>query len=108
MFSLNSAIFIGMADLSREDVIKLAALARIDLDDAEIAEYSQELTEILHYVEQLQNVDVAGLQPTNQVTGLTNVMRDDEIVDYGYDPKDLLKNVPAVDNDQIKVKRMIG
>lgn len=97
-----------MADLSREDVIKLAALARLDLDDSEIAEYSQELTEILHYVEQLQNVDVAGLQPTNQVTGLTNVMRDDEIVDYGYDPKDLLKNVPAVENDHIKVKRMIG
>lgn len=97
-----------MADLSREDVIKLAALARLDLSDDEIAEYSQELTEILHYVEQLQNVDVAGLVPTNQVTGLTNVMRDDEIVDYGYDPKDLLKNVPAVENDHIKVKRMIG
>jgi aspartyl-tRNA(Asn)/glutamyl-tRNA(Gln) amidotransferase subunit C len=97
-----------MADLSREDIIKLAALARLDLSDDEIAEYSQELTAILQYVEQLQNVDVAGLQPTNQVTGLTNVMRDDEIVDYGYKPEDLLKNVPAVENDQIKVKRMIG
>lgn len=96
-----------MADLSREDVIKLAALARLDLSDDEIAEYSQELTEILHYVEQLQDVDVTGLQPTNQVTGLINVMRDDEIVDYGYDPKDLLKNVPEIENDQIKVKRMI-
>jgi aspartyl-tRNA(Asn)/glutamyl-tRNA(Gln) amidotransferase subunit C len=97
-----------MADLSREDIIKLAALARLDLSDDEIAEYSQELTEILHYVEQLQNVDVAGLQPTNQVTGLTNVMREDDVIDYGYQPQDLLKNVPDVQDDQIKVKRMIG
>jgi aspartyl-tRNA(Asn)/glutamyl-tRNA(Gln) amidotransferase subunit C len=97
-----------MADLSRDDIIKLAALARLDLSDDEIAEYSQELTEILHYVEQLQNVDVTGLEPTNQVTGLANVMREDEIVDYGYDTKDLLKNVPAVEHDHIKVKRMIG
>ncbi|MDB5169641.1 MAG: aspartyl/glutamyl-tRNA(Asn/Gln) amidotransferase subunit [Candidatus Saccharibacteria bacterium] len=97
-----------MADLSRDDVVKLAALARLELSEEEIAEYSQELTAILHYVEQLQNVDVAGLQPTNQVTGLTNVMRDDEVQDYGYDAKDLLKNVPTVENDQIKVKRMIG
>ena len=97
-----------MADLSRDDIVKLAALARLDLSDDEIAEYSQELTEILHYVEQLQNVDVAGLQPTNQVTGLTNVMREDEVTDYGYKPQDLLKNVPDTQDDQIKVKRMIG
>ncbi|HEY1064328.1 MAG TPA: Asp-tRNA(Asn)/Glu-tRNA(Gln) amidotransferase subunit GatC [Candidatus Saccharimonadales bacterium] len=97
-----------MADLSREDVIKLAALARLDLSDDEIVEYSQELTAILQYVEQLQSVDVTGLQPTNQVTGLTNVTREDEIVEYGYDARDLLKNVPSVENDQIKVKRMIG
>ena len=97
-----------MADLAREDILKLAALARLDLSDSEVTEYSQELTAILHYVEQLQNVDVDGLQPTHQVTGLTNVMREDEIVDYGYSPKDLLSNVPAVEGDQIKVRRMIG
>ena len=108
IFRAKSGIFIGMADLSREDIIKLAALARLDLSDDEIAEYSQELIAILQYVEQLQSVDVAGLQPTNQVTGLTNVTRDDEIVDYGYQTKDLLTNVPNVENDHIKVKRMIG
>jgi aspartyl-tRNA(Asn)/glutamyl-tRNA(Gln) amidotransferase subunit C len=97
-----------MADLSRDDIIKLAALARLDLTDDEVSEYSRELTAILQYVEQLQNVDVDGLQPTQQVTGLTNVSRDDEIKDYGYATSDLLKNVPSVQNDQIKVKRMIG
>lgn len=99
-----------MADLSSDDVLKLARLARLDLPDEEIARYARELTEILHYVEQLQSVDVSGLESTNQVTGLTNVMRKDEVVDYGYAPKELLKNVPNgnVQADHIKVKRMIG
>ncbi len=97
-----------MADLSRDDVLKLARLARLDLSENEIAKFQKELTEILHFVEQLQDVDVTGLKPTNQVTGLTNVMRKDEVVDYGYAPKELLKNVPEVKDDQLKVKRMIG
>ena len=97
-----------MADLSRDDVLKLAQLARLDLTDEEVAEYSRELTEILHYVEQLQGVDIDGLTPTNQVTGLTNVARKDEVKDYGYESRDLLKNVPQTEADQIKVKRMIG
>ena len=100
--------YFSMADLSRDDVLKLARLARLDLTDEEVDEYSRELSEILHYVEQLQQADVDGLSPTNQITGLTNVMREDEIKDYGYAPKELLKNVPSTQDDYIKVKRMIG
>lgn len=97
-----------MAKLTREDVLKLARLARLDLTESEIEQYRTELSEILQYVEQLQSVDVKGLQPTNQVTGLTNVTRQDKVKDYGYAPEDLLKNVPAVKDHQIKVKRMLG
>ena len=97
-----------MSKLTREDILKLARLARLDLNDDEVEEYSRELSEILQYVEQLQNVDVSGLQPTNQITGLTNVTRPDETKDYGYQPDDLLKNLPDQEDRQIKVKRMIG
>ena len=97
-----------MAKLTREDVLKLARLARLDLSEAEIEEYGTELTAILQYVEQLQSVDIEGLKPTNQVTGLTNVTRPDEIIDYGYASADLQKNLPSTQDDQIKVKRMIG
>jgi aspartyl-tRNA(Asn)/glutamyl-tRNA(Gln) amidotransferase subunit C len=97
-----------MAKLTRDDVLKLAKLARLDLSEDEIGEYSQELSAILDYVEQLQTVDVTGLKPTNQVSGLVNVMRDDEPRSYGYQPAELLKNVPKVENNQLKVKRMIG
>jgi hypothetical protein len=35
-------------------------------------------------------------------------MRDDEVIDYGYAPADLLRNVPHTHNEELKVKRMIG
>jgi aspartyl-tRNA(Asn)/glutamyl-tRNA(Gln) amidotransferase subunit C len=98
----------NMAQLTREDVLKLAQLARLDVSDEEVETFSHELNEILRYVEQLQTVDVTGLTPTSQVTGLTNVMRDDVVDDYGVSADDLLRNVPHVQDSHIKVKRMIG
>lgn len=97
-----------MAKLTREDVLKLAELARLDLTDDEVKEFSAELSEILQYVEQLGSVDVGGLQPTQQITGLKNVTRSDEIIDYGYKPLDLLKNVPSTKDNMLKVKRMLN
>lgn len=97
-----------MAKLTRDDVLKLAQLARLDLTEDEINEYAGELSAILQYVEQLSAVDVSGLNPTNQVNGLTNVTRLDEVKDYGYATEKLLENVPAVQDNQLKVKRMIG
>lgn len=97
-----------MAKLTRDDVLKLAQLARLDLTDDEIKEFSEELSEILQYVEKLGQADVSGLKPTNQVTGLTNVTREDAIRDYGYQPEELLKNLPVQQDKHIKVKRMIG
>lgn len=97
-----------MTKLSREEVLKLAQLARLALTDDEVEEFGKELSDILQYVEQLQQVDISGLKPTNQVTGLVNVMRDDKVRDYGYAARDLLENVPEVQDDMIKVNRMVG
>ena len=97
-----------MTKFSAADIRKLARLCRLRLSDKEVAQYQNELSAILDYVEQLQDVDVSGLGPTNQVTGLTNVLRADQEIDYGVTPKELLKNAPAQQDNQFKVKRMIG
>lgn len=96
-----------MAKLSREDVLKLARLSRLHLSDEEIDQFTDEISAILGYVEQLQNVNLKDIKPTNQVTGLTNVMRPDEVKDYGATPKELLKNAPSTEGSHIKVKRML-
>jgi aspartyl-tRNA(Asn)/glutamyl-tRNA(Gln) amidotransferase subunit C len=96
-----------MSKLSRDDVLKLAALSKLKLSDEEVEKLRGELSEILNYVEMLDDVDVAGLEPTYQVTGLDNVWRPDETKDYGYKTEDLLKNAPAVQENQFKVKRVL-
>jgi len=96
-----------MAELTRDDVIHLASLAKLALTDDEVERFRGEISRILDYVEQLQAVDISGLEPTSQVTGLLNVERLDEIRSYGYDPKSLLGNVPEVEEDQIKVRRVL-
>ncbi len=97
--------------LSRDDILKLAKLSRLKLTEAEIAQYQSELSSILEYVEQLDAVDVSGLKPTYQVTGLTsedqNAAREDTITRQ-VSPEELLKNVPKTEHGQIKVQRMIG
>lgn len=97
-----------MADLTKDDVLKLARLARLHLTDEEVRAFHKEITAILNYVEQLQAVDVRGVAPTYQVTGLKNVLRKDEPVPYGITPQELLKNAPATERGHIKVKRMVG
>lgn len=97
-----------MADLTRDDVLKLARLARLQLTDEEVESFRKEINEVLGYVQQLDSVDVAGLQPTSQVTGLKNVMREDQVVDYGISAKDLLALAPRTQDGHIKVRRMIG
>ena len=96
-----------MVKLTRDDVLKLAGLAQLDLTDEEIESFQAEISELLQYVEQLQAVDISGFQPTTQVTGLSDVTRPDEEYDYGMSRDDLLSNVPEVENGQIKVKRVI-
>jgi aspartyl-tRNA(Asn)/glutamyl-tRNA(Gln) amidotransferase subunit C len=96
-----------MAKLSVSDVLKLAKLSKIQLTKDELDEFAQELSAILDYAEQLASVDTADLDPTIQVTGLTNVSRKDEVIDYGMTPEQLLRNAPAQQNGMIKVKRVI-
>lgn len=96
-----------MAQLNSHDVLKLADLARLELSDEEVLRFQKEISEILKYVEILQGVDLDKLDPTNQVTGLTNVMRPDAIADYGTSPEELLKNAPDREKNYIKVKRVL-
>ena len=96
-----------MSKLTHDAVLKLAQLSRLKLTDEEIERFREELSSILEYVQVLDTVDVEGLEPTYQVTGLKNVMRSDEVKNYQAKPADLLKNAPAVEKNQFKVRRVL-
>ena len=96
-----------MAKLTRDDVLKLARLARLHLDEDEIDQFTSEISAILGYVEQLQSVELSKLEPTYQVTGLKNVMREDKVKEYGTTTEGLLENAPATEDGHIKVRRVL-
>lgn len=97
-----------MTAISVSDVQKLAKLSALNLSNSDIESLRSQLEDILAFVEQLNEVDTAGVEPTYQVTGLENVWREDEIIDYDLDRAALLKNAPAHQDGQIKVKRVLG
>jgi len=96
-----------MSKITVEEVLKLAKLSSLHLTPEEAKKYADEIESILGYVEQLQKIDTDGLMPTSQVTGLTNVTRDDEVDDYKVTPEELIAGTPDTDNGYIKVKRVL-
>ena len=92
-------------ELTREQVKHIATLARLELSDEEIARYQSELARILDYVGQLQEVDTSGVEPTAQVTGLLNRLREDKAVSVDAETRRrLLSAAPEREGDYFKVK----
>ena len=89
--------------LTMEEVRKVALLARLRLDDAELERMQQQLSSILDYMQVLQEVDVANVPPTAQVTDVVNVMRPDE-VRPSLPVEEVLANAPAHEGGYFKVK----
>lgn len=96
-----------MTNFTDAEIRKLAKLSKLKLTNDEINRFKDELSHILTFVEILKDVDVSGLEPTSQVTGLADVFRSDDLIDYKVKALDLLKNVPESEDGQINVRRMI-
>lgn len=89
-----------MASLSADQIRHIAKLARLQISDDEVERYAKELSAILDYVGTLQEVDTKGVEPTAQVTGLTNAFREDTILSGGPTTEEMLgcSALPIVDN----------
>ena len=80
--------------LDAATIRRIAALARIRVADDEIAHLQDELGAILGWIEQLAEVDVAGVEPLTGGARMALAMRDDRVTDGG-DPERVLGNAPA-------------
>ena len=95
-------------NLSKDEIQHIAKLARLELTDEELEKYGGQLSAVLNYIDQLKEVDVKGVEPTAQVTGLENVLREDAVRDW--DEKEIeeaLADAPEREERFIKVKRVI-
>jgi aspartyl-tRNA(Asn)/glutamyl-tRNA(Gln) amidotransferase subunit C len=93
--------------IDRETVRKIAALARLEVPASEEERFVRELGAILTYVEQLQALDVSGIEPTSQVTeGAPPEAREDE--DRPCDVREeALEGAPDRDGDYFRVPRVV-
>ncbi|MDB5474228.1 MAG: aspartyl-tRNA(Asn) amidotransferase subunit [Devosia sp.] len=87
-------------------VKRIARLARIRIDESEITSYQGELNAILGFVEQLQEVDVDGVEPMTSVTPMTLRRRDDRISDGGYAER-IVSNAPLSEDNFFMVPKVV-
>ncbi len=95
-----------MTTISTSDIQHLASLSSLALTDDEVDGLRQDLENIIGYIEQLGELDTAGVEPTYQVTGLENVWREDE-VKPGISRDELLELAPEKQNNQVKVPQVL-
>ena len=73
------------------DVKHIAQLANLTLTDEEIPKFEKQLSDILTYIETLNKLDTEQVEPTYQVTGLTNVLREDSNPQKSLSQEEALK-----------------
>jgi aspartyl-tRNA(Asn)/glutamyl-tRNA(Gln) amidotransferase subunit C len=89
-----------------DKVRRIAHLARIALNEGEAENLVGEINAVLGWVEQLQAVDVEGVEPMTSVTPMRLKMRDDVITDGGY-PERVLQNAPQTEDGFFVVPKVV-
>lgn len=88
------------------DISHVAKLANLPLTDEEKKKFESQLEETIQYIEGLNEVDTEGIEPTSQVTGLENVLREDEIKP-SLSQEQALSNAKSTHNGLFKVKGIL-
>ena len=93
-------------DITKQDVEKIAKLARLEMNEAEKEAFSRQLSTILSYVRQIENLDTAGVEPTTTVLDQVNVFRPDKSR-AGLPQEQALANAPASEQGHFQVPRIL-
>jgi aspartyl-tRNA(Asn)/glutamyl-tRNA(Gln) amidotransferase subunit C len=97
-------------NITREEVLRVARLAHLDLSEAEVSKYQQQLDSILEYIAKLNAVDTSKVEPMAQILAENKVvnpaMRDDVVVPCDI-AKDVLKQAPDAEGPYFKVPKVI-
>ena len=87
--------------------LKIASLAKLELTEQEIKEYSKDLTNILKWMEELKEVDVSNVQPVTSVTKNELYEREDKIYKNKVEQEKILLNAPEKVGDYFTVPKVI-
>lgn len=94
--------------VSEEEVKHIAELARIELSGEEVERFAREISDVLGYVEQLGEVNTEAVEPISQLSGKTNVFREDVAIDADDETKaTMAENYPDSQDGYIRVKQIM-
>lgn len=93
--------------ITKEEVVYVAELARLDLDEASIEMFANQIGKILEYVATLNRVNTDNVPPTSHAIFLTNAFREDETKKH-LDRDMALSNAPEKEDGNFIVPRVIG
>ena len=92
--------------ISKEEVKHIAGLSRLSLSEEDMETFGIQLNKIIEYVEQLNRLDTADVEPTSHAIPLKNVMRDD-VPRASLTKEDALKNAPDSTEKFYRVPKII-
>lgn len=92
--------------LSQEEVLHIAALARVGLTEADVEKMREQLSNTLDNFTILQQVDTDNVPPTSQSVDLQNVMRDDQEAP-SCPQEEVLANAPQAEDGYFRVKAIL-
>lgn len=93
--------------ITKEEVLHVAKLARLDMDDAAVEKMSEQIGTILDYMDTLNRVDTEGVNPTSHAISLNNAFREDEATG-SLDRDAALANAPEREDGCFVVPRIVG
>lgn len=93
--------------INQADIKHIAELSRIRLTAAEENKFGAQLGTILKYIEKLDEVDTKKVEATAQVSGLVDVLRRDEVRNWGRDEVRTALAQGEIEDEQVKVKRVL-
>ena len=93
--------------ITKEEVLYVAHLARLDLDAESIEKFAGQIDEILGYIEKLKQVDTENIKATSHAIFLTNAFREDEEQEH-LDRNRALANAPESEDGSFVVPKIVG
>jgi len=92
--------------ISKDDVIKVAELARLEFEEEETQLFTEQLGNILEYIEKLNELDTKNVEPTSHVLDISTPLRDDKVVKW-LSIEEVLQNAPESEDDFFVVPQVI-
>jgi aspartyl-tRNA(Asn)/glutamyl-tRNA(Gln) amidotransferase subunit C len=93
--------------VSKEEVEKIAKLAKLKFTDEELKNFTPQMNEILNYMDKLNELDTENVEPLSHPVEQINVFRDDKL-NKSVSTEEALKNSPSKDDQYFKVPKIIG